>query len=214
MASAPLSHRSAPLSHRSAPLSHRSLVERSRNERILVFATEMEKNGVFPDGIPEGYDCLVTGVGVLSTAISLSRAFQKQSYECAVQIGIAGAYGSSKLMLGDIVEVKSDCLIEFLPWEPNTFFATGTLPNETAKFVKGATVFSCSKTKEMEFKRGEIAQVETMEGAAFFAVCKEYKVEAVQIRAISNYATKCEKNEWKTEEALCRLREFFSRVLC
>jgi len=185
---------------------------------ILVFATEMEKNGVFPNGIPQGYDCLVTGVGILSAALSLSKAFQKQNYKYAIQIGIAGAYGSSGLQLGDIVEVKSDCLVEFLPWEPNTFFASGTLPGEnvpkTAKLVKGATVFSCSDTEEMEKARGNLAEVETMEGAAFFAACKEYKVEAVQIRAISNYATKYEKNQWKTEEALLKLRDFFSRILC
>jgi len=179
---------------------------------LLVFATEMEKNGVFPKGIPQNYDCLVTGVGVLSAAISLSKAFQKKKYKSAIQIGIAGAYGSSGLHLGDLVEVKSDCLVEFLPWEPNTFFATGTLPKKI-KFVKGATVFSCSRSKETERKRGELAQVETMEGAAFFAACKEYKVESAQIRAISNYATKCEKKEWKTEEALARLRDLFSHIL-
>jgi len=184
---------------------------------LLVFATEMEKNGVFPNGIPQNYDCLVTGVGILPTAISLSKTFQKQNYKNAIQIGIAGAYGSSGLQLGDIVEIKSDCLIEFLPWEPNTFFASGTLPCEdkskTVKLVKGATVLGCSNTKETELTRGDFAQVETMEGAAFFAACKEYKVEAVQIRAISNYASKYEKNKWKTEDALLKLKDFFSNIL-
>jgi nucleoside phosphorylase len=184
---------------------------------LLVFATEMEKNGIFPNGIPQKYDCLITGVGILSAAISLSKTFQKQSYKNAIQIGIAGAYHSSGLQLGDIVEVKSDCLVEFLPWEPNTFFASGTLPCENefqaAMLVKGATVLSCSDTKEMENARGGMAQVETMEGAAFFAACKEYNAEAVQIRAISNYATKYEKHEWKTEEALQKLKEFFLPIL-
>jgi len=182
---------------------------------LLVFATEMEKNGVFPNGIPQGCDYLITDVGILSTSISLSKAFQKQNYSNAIQIGIAGAYSSSGLQLGDIVEVKSDCLVEFLPWEPNTFFASGTLPGEskTTILVKGATVLGCSDTPEMEFARGSLAQVETMEGAAFFAACKEYKVEATQIRAISNYATKYEKKEWKTEEALLKLRDFFLPIL-
>jgi nucleoside phosphorylase len=184
---------------------------------LLVFATEMEKNGVFPNGIPQKYDHLVTGVGILSAAISLSKAFQKRRYESAIQIGIAGAYNSSGLQLGDIVEVKSDCLIEFLPWEPNTFFASGMLPSgnnsETTILAKGATVFSCSNTEEMEKARGSLAQVESMEGAAFFAACKEYNVEAMQIRAISNYPTKNKKNEWKTEEALLKLKNFFSPIL-
>jgi len=175
---------------------------------LIVFATEMEKDGVFPNGIPQGYDCLITGVGILSTAISLSNVFQKKKYENAIQMGIAGAYRSSGLGIGDVVEVQSDCVVEFLPWEPNTFFATGTLPfKEKLKSVKGATVLSCAKTEEAGNARGLIAQVETMEGAAFFAVCKEHGVKATQARAISNYAALCEKSEWKIEEALNKLKE-------
>jgi len=178
----------------------------------------MEKEGVFPNGVPQEFDCLVTGVGILSAAFSLSKAFQKQEYKNAIQIGIAGAYTSSDLQIGEVVEVRSDCLVEFLPWEPNTFFASGTLPKDKSKIlktVKGATVLNCSSssTKEVERARGDIAQVETMEGAAFFAACKEYKVEGMQIRAISNFATKYEKKEWKTEEALAKLREFLLPVL-
>jgi len=175
---------------------------------LIVFATEMERDGVFPNGIPQGCDCLITGVGILSTALNLSTAFQKKKYENAIQIGIAGAYRSSGLGICDVVEVQSDCMVEFLPWEPNTFFATGTLPfKETLKRVKGATVLSCAKTEEAGNARGLIAQIETMEGAAFFAVCKEYKVQATQVRAISNYAALCEKSEWKIKEALNKLSE-------
>jgi len=185
---------------------------------LLVFATEMEKEGVFPNGIPKDFDCLVTGVGILSATLSLSKAFQKQEYKSAIQIGIAGAYISSELQLGEVVEVRSDCLVEFLPWEPNTFFASGMFlqnKSKNLKTVKGATVLNCSysSSKEVESARGDIAQVETMEGAAFFAACKEYKVEGMQIRAISNFATKYEKKEWKTEEALEKLREFLLPIL-
>jgi nucleoside phosphorylase len=175
---------------------------------LIVFATEMERDGVFPKGVPQGYDCLISGVGILSTALNLSMAFQKKDYENAIQMGIAGAYRSSGIALGDVVEVDSDCMAEFLPWEPNTFFATGTLPfEEKLKRVKSATVLSCAKTEEMGNMRGCIAQIETMEGAAFFAACKEYGVQAAQVRAISNYAALCEKSEWRIEKALNNLRE-------
>jgi nucleoside phosphorylase len=132
----------------------------------------------------------------------------------SIQIGIAGAYHSSGLQIGDIVEVKSDCLVEFLPWEPNTFFATGVLPfKEKLERVKGATVLSCTQTEEIGNIRGKFAQVETMEGTAFFAASKEYGVEAVQVRAISNYASKYEKKEWKIEMALFKLKDFFLSIL-
>jgi len=175
---------------------------------LIVFATEMERDGVFPNGIPQGYDCIISGVGILSTALNLSIAFQKKKYENAIQMGIAGAYRSSGLSICEVVEVESDCIVEFLPWEPNTFFATGVLPfDRKLKRVKGTTVLSCAKTEEAGDARGRIAQIETMEGAAFFAVCKEHRIQATQVRAISNYAALCEKSEWKIEEALNRLRE-------
>jgi nucleoside phosphorylase len=180
----------------------------SKISDLLVFATEMERDGVFPKGIPQGYDCLISGVGILSTALNLSKAFQKKSYKNAIQIGIAGAYRSSGLALGDAVEVDSDCMPEFLPWEPNTFFATGTsLFDGKLKSVKGATVLSCTQTEEAGNIRGNIAQIETMEGAAFFAVCKEYEVKASQVRAISNYAAIYKKSEWKIKEALNTLED-------
>jgi nucleoside phosphorylase len=180
---------------------------------LLVFATEMERDGVFPNGIPQGFDCLISGVGILPTALSLSKAFQSKKYKNAVQIGIAGAYRSSGLQLAEIVDVKSDCLPEFLPWEPNTFFATGSLPiQKKIKNVKGATVLCCAKTEKMGSARGTIAQVETMEGAAFFGTCCEYGVLAVQIRAISNYAAGQGKAHWKIENALSKLMELFSTL--
>ena len=182
---------------------------------LLVFATEMERDGVFPNGIPQGYDCLISGIGILATAIGLSRAFQKQKYENAIQIGIAGAYHSSDcdLSIGDVVVVESDCMTEFLPWEQNTFFGFGALPfEEKLKRVKGATVLGCSRTENIGEIRSEIAQVETMEGAAFFAACKEYGVQAVQVRAISNYAAAI-KDDWEIEKALSRLKEFFSPIV-
>jgi nucleoside phosphorylase len=183
-------------------------IMQSKISDLLVFAIEMEKDGVFPNGIPHGHDYLISGVGILSTALNLSKAFQKKNYKNAIQIGIAGAYRSSGLALGDAVEVDSDCMPEFLPWEPNTFFATMALPFDgKLKHVKGATVLSCTQTEETGNIRGNIAQIETMEGAAFFAVCKKYGVKAAQVRAISNYAAIYKKREWKIKEALNKLKE-------
>ena len=171
---------------------------------LLVFATELEKNGVFPNGIPSNYDCIITGIGILSTAINLSKAFQNKNYGAAIQMGIAGAYRSSGLNICDVVEVKSDCLIDFIPWEPNTFFS------HNKKGVCAATVLNCTKTEEEGEKRGKIAQIESMEGAAFFAVCNEFGVKATQIRAISNYAALYDKAQWKIEESLEQLRLFWN----
>ena len=52
------------------------------------------------------------------------------------------------------------------------------------------------------------ADVETMEGAACFAVCKRFGVTAYQFRAISNLATDRDPSTWKVEESLAALKEF------
>ena len=171
------------------------------NSNLLVCATELER--VFPS-------CFVSGVGILATTLSLSKIFQEKKYESAIQIGIAGAYRSSGLNIGDVVEVESDCMPELLPWEPNTFFATGSLG---LKRVKGATVLNCTKTEEAGNERGKDFQIETMEGAAFFAVCKEYGVQAIQVRVISNYAGLYDKSKWEIEKALKNLSATLLKLL-
>ena len=47
--------------------------------------------------------------------------------------------------------------------------------------------------------------VETMEGAAFFYVCKREGQACAQIRAISNYVEKRDKGSWEIELALKNL---------
>ena len=50
------------------------------------------------------------------------------------------------------------------------------------------------------------ADIETMEGAACFAVCKRFGVSGYQFRAVSNIATDRDTSTWKIEEALVELK--------
>ncbi|GHV12174.1 hypothetical protein AGMMS49938_04200 [Fibrobacterales bacterium] len=178
---------------------------------LFVFATELEQSGVFPNGVPAGYDCVITGVGIIATALTLSKKFSgNKEIDFAIQIGIAGAYSNSNLKIGEVVNVKSDLLLEFKPWEPNEFFASADLPfKNDLQPVKSATVLHCTDTDEIGLQRGTEAQIETMEGAAFFATCREYGVPSVQIRAVSNIAAKYNKDDWCIESALAALSELF-----
>ena len=55
--------------------------------------------------------------------------------------------------------------------------------------------------------------IESMEGAAFFYACKMSKVNFIQIRAISNYVEKRNKNSWQIELALSNLASELKQIL-
>jgi futalosine hydrolase len=51
------------------------------------------------------------------------------------------------------------------------------------------------------------AEVETMEGAAFFYACRMMDVPCIQLRAISNYVERRNKAAWKLGLAINQLAE-------
>jgi len=78
------------------------------------------------------------------------------------------------------------------------------------KKVKGITVntvhgndVSIEKVKQLYHP-----VVESMEGAAFFAACTGTKGNSVQIRAISNYVEKRDKEKWQMPLAIKNLNDF------
>ena len=57
------------------------------------------------------------------------------------------------------------------------------------------------------------AQVESMEGAAFFYASLQYGTAALQIRSISNYVEKRDRENWKLKEAITHLNEVLQEML-
>jgi futalosine hydrolase len=57
------------------------------------------------------------------------------------------------------------------------------------------------------------ADIETMEGAAFFYVCLMEKVNFIEIRAISNYVESRDTSKWNIPIALENLTAFMIRLL-
>jgi futalosine hydrolase len=110
-------------------------------------------------------------------------------------------------------------------------FENGVLNNKTAtelkpindlKRVRGITVNKVhGNEKSIEnllvqvghTERSRSAQTESMEGAAFAYVCMLMNVPHFQIRAISNYVEKRNRNAWKIEEALIILEKLILNII-
>jgi futalosine hydrolase len=181
---------------------------------------------------------LVTGVGMVATAFALGRHLATTQYDLAINLGIAGSFNHN-LNLGEVVEVTTDVLAElgaeddedFLPIEQlgfgeSVFSASATLGgilrqnNITAqelllKHVTGITVNTVHGNEQAISKitnRLDV-QVESMEGAAFFYACRKAGVPCLQIRAVSNYVEKRNKDSWQIGLAIKNLNTFAHALL-
>lgn len=172
---------------------------------------------------------LITGVGMVVTAWEMGRYLTLNKPDWVINAGIAGALDPA-LQLGQVVQVASDCFADlgaetadnqFLdlfdlqlcgPNDPP--FIDGHLYNsaaEQATFlprVQGLTVNrthgSAETIRALRIKYPG-AQVETMEGAAFFYACLQTGVLFLPIRSISNYVEPRNRKNWKIRLAVEQL---------
>ncbi|QHS55065.1 futalosine hydrolase [Mucilaginibacter sp. 14171R-50] len=202
---------------------------------------DAEKKNVYT--IPDqknsaGNTLLITGVGMVATAYSLGKELAANQYDLAINFGIAGSFDRS-IELGDVVEVVHDNLSElgaedndsFLPVSvlglgESEFRATQTIANifkgsKTSPLLKNLKQVSSITVNTVHGEPDSIAkvqkrlnpQLESMEGAAFFYVCQHAGIPCVQIRAVSNYVEKRDKDNWKIGLAVKNLNAFMVELL-
>lgn len=176
-------------------------------------------------------DFLITGVGMMTTAVHLSFALQQRQYDLMIQGGVAGCFDKKK-SLGSVFTVEEE-VIGDLGVEENGIwkdvFDMKLGDAETHPFVNGkipgytlpsawSTPFetaSAVTVNEITTHSSRIAQLkskynpllESMEGAALHFVGHRYAVPFVQIRSISNYVGERNKTNWRMKEAIVNLNE-------
>ena len=141
-------------------------------------------------------------------------------------LGICGAYPNSGFQVGDVVRVDSEVIADmgaqgrdghFIPWRTlvsKDIRYKGASPRDlplrlvAVPEATGGTVNCCTGTQYLGNRRESTfqIQVESMEGAAFFAVCKAFGVYGYQFRAVSNIATDRDESSWKIPDALAALK--------
>jgi len=174
---------------------------------VILAATENEIAGCRDI---EGLIPVVTGIGATNTAIATMSAVKGYWPALMIQIGIAGAYGRN-LPLGEAVLVASDRQADLGAWRGDRFEA----------FENHAPLIECPWIPDVRWKKPivraqsvncaasplvatELAEIETMEGAAFFAAAAECEVKFLQLRTISNYVD-TPREVWEVERAIAAL---------
>ena len=190
---------------------------------LVCAATEMELKAA--GGVWESFE---TGVGIPQALARTLEAAGRERPARLLNVGIAGAYLGSGLVIGDIVvgtsEVYGDVGFE-LP-EPPGFrhigeavwgsFYRGPLPlavfPEFAGMAtgRGCTVNACTGTDATGRLREALfgAAFETMEGAAVAQAGRILGIPVCEVRAISNVAGRRDMRPENVRLALDRLREY------
>jgi futalosine hydrolase len=168
---------------------------------------------------------LITGVGMVNTAFMIGR-YINSLYDLVINVGVCGAF-DKQLELGQLVHVTTDVLSEMGAEDGEEFLTYDqlNLPGQhifsenfnisiplidSLKKVKGITVNTVHGNEVTIEKVKQLYQpdVESMEGAAFFAGCVRAGGDFIQIRAISNYVEKRDKSKWQMPLAIKNLNDF------
>lgn len=182
-------------------------------------------------------DILCAGIGMTATAFYLGKTLSDR-YDAAINLGLAGSFNHN-LDIGSVVNVYSDRFSELgaedgdsfltlaelnLPDDNAFLFVNGEIGNSFAVSndvidfipkVNGITVNKVHGNEEsisITFDRFH-PMVESMEGAAFLYCCRLEKIPCLQVRAISNFVERRNKESWNIPLALRNLNNKALEIL-
>ena len=186
---------------------------------LLIAATSDEIiQELFPNA-----EILISGVGMVNTTYGLTKDLSVNSYDLVVNMGVAGCFNPT-VKIGDVVEVVEDCfseirfengvkIEEFSDFEiTNTFKVEGKTNLQKVKGITVNTVHGNEDSIARIISRLN-PDVESMEGAAIFKVCKEFAVPCMQIRAISNKVEKRNRENWNMPLAIQNLNTTVQQII-
>ena len=194
---------------------------------LIVAATEFEVGDMRSEvGIQKSdIDFLITGVGMVATAFALGKHLATNPYDLAINLGIAGSFDRS-IDLGEVVEVVEDSFSELGAEDDDEFLSIEKLGFGESNFKPSARLYNYKITDVRQVNSTTVntvhgneasiqkiverlnPQLESMEGAAFFYACKQAGVPCLQIRAVSNYVEKRNRDAWQIGLAIKNLNSF------
>lgn len=177
----------------------------------------------------------VCGVGLVNTAIHTSQVVQKES-DLVILIGLAGAF-NREMEIGSVVNVTEESYgdlgaeaedgqllsvhdLDLIPANKPPF-KNGRLINPSGdefSFLPKVSSVSVNKVsgnkQSIELIHAKFgAEIENMEGAAFFQVCLSQRKRFLQLRAISNYVEPRNKDNWEINKALVNLTDVLVSII-
>ncbi len=175
-------------------------------------------------------DILITGVGMVATAVWCARALTAERYDLAINLGVCGSFNSA-LPPPAAVHVTSDMFPELGVEDGSRFvaldevglldrdafpFSGGRLVNPAPPALPGLADLPTASGITVNTVHGDDASiaavvsrcapdVESMEGAAFAYACLVADVSYAQVRAVSNRVERRNRAAWDLKGAIEQL---------
>ncbi len=166
-------------------------------------------------------DILISGVGIAQTAFYLGK-YLTPKYDLAINAGICGSFNRN-IKLGEVLNITEDYFADLGAEDDDKFLSVSELSLPAAYYVKNENLFAIENIPQVrgvtvntthgnehsitKFTTRIKADVESMEGAAFLWACNTEKVKCIQLRSVSNYVEKRDRNKWKIGEAITSLNK-------
>jgi futalosine hydrolase len=169
---------------------------------------------------------LTTGIGMLISAVQLTKLVISEQPDFIIQAGIAGTF-LPHLMPAKVVLVKKELfgdmgVVEQNQWKD--FFDLGWIPKNKNPFTDGGIVnpyihqwensklpnvtgisvnqITTDAAQIQRIRHQYAPEIETMEGIALHYVAGSFHIPYLQIRAISNIVGERNKKKWAIQDAL------------
>jgi futalosine hydrolase len=180
---------------------------------LILVATE---NEIVRENFP---DCsiLVTGVGMLNTAVELTIYLNKKKPDLVINLGVAGSF-KKDLLIGSVCEVVRDKISElgaenkdgFLTLDEIGFITENSFEAKARTSLVNVSSITVNTIHGNKKNIAEILErlnpdVESMEGAACMMVCQKFNIPSLQIRSISNFIEERNKEKWNLSLAIKNL---------
>lgn len=175
-------------------------------------------------------DLVITGVGMTATAYWTGKVLN-DSYDAAFNLGICGSFNRN-LELGTVLNVYEDTFAELGAEDGEVFLSLDELKldgvsriiNQSGALhpliemlpkVSGITVNTTHGNEHSIQKVFERLHpyIESMEGAAFMYACENERIPYAQIRAVSNYVEKRNREGWNIPLAIENLNNKMFEIL-
>ncbi|MCW3082684.1 MAG: hypothetical protein JWP12_50 [Bacteroidetes bacterium] len=176
-------------------------------------------------------DFLITGIGMTATAYYTGKALN-DSYDVALNMGICGSFNRN-LDLGDVVNVYEDSFSELGAEDGDVFLSLDELKlegvtkitnekygslNQVIELLPRVTGITVNSTHGNESSIGKAVArfhpyTESMEGAAFMFACENENIPYVQLRAVSNYVERRNRESWNIPLAIENINKKVLEIL-
>ena len=175
---------------------------------------------------------------MVATAAWCSQVLTKDAYDVALNFGVCGSF-NREIELGQVVHVTSDRIAElgaeadenFLTAQEMKILDAEEPPYTNGRLVnasppKSATLSALATVEGITVNtvhgnERSIAtvvsrfnpQIESMEGAAFMYTCMIHRVHFAQVRAVSNFVEKRNREAWKLKDAIRNMADVGVRIV-